>query len=183
MAKFLFDFIPVFLFFIVFHFKGIYAATITGIVATALQVIIYYIWKRKFEKQQLLTFAVFVVFGGLTLYFHNPIFVKWKPSIVFWVMGLVFFGSLYIGKKPLLKSMLEASLQDQALTFEVWKTLTYIWSIFFIALGTINIFIAYHFSTEVWVNFKFYGITGLLLLFCIGQAVYLARYLTDENKG
>ena len=177
--KFLFDFVPVLLFFAVFHAYGIYVATITGIVATALQVIIYYMWKRAFDKQQLLTLAVFVLFGGLTLYFHNPIFVKWKPTIVFWIMALVFLGSQYIGRKPLLQRMLEGNLGDQSLSLTVWRNLTRMWIVFFTLLGAINIIVAYYFSTNAWVSFKFYGITGLLLLFCVVQAVYLARHLKD----
>src|SRR6185312_6363225 len=99
MLNLFYDFVPVLLFFIAFKWYGIYAATIVGIVATALQVVITTLWKKKIDKKQLMTLFVFVVFGGMTLYFHNPIFVKWKPSIIFWIFGIVLLGSHLIGKK------------------------------------------------------------------------------------
>ena len=182
MVKFFYDFIPVLLFFVVFRFYGIYAATVTGMVATALQVVIYYAWKRAFDNQQLLTLAVFLVFGGMTLYFHNPLFVKWKPTVIFWVMALVFLGSQFIGKKPLLQRMLEKGLEGATLAPALWRKLTAAWVVFFTILGALNLYIAWHYSTETWVNFKFYGISGLLLLFCLGQAFFLSCHLMSGNK-
>jgi len=117
------------------------------------------------------------VFGGLTLYFHNPIFVKWKPSIIFWIFGTVFLLSHFIGKKVIIQRMMENMLEDKKLPDVVWKRMNIYWAAFFLTLGTVNIFIAYHFSTETWVNFKFYGILGFLILFSVLQALYLARYM------
>jgi len=181
MNRFLYDFVPVLLFFAVFHWYGIYSATIVGIIATALQVIVHYLRTKKFEGQQLLTLVVFVVFGGLTLYFHNPLFVKWKPTVIFWIMSAVFLGSGFVGKRSLLQRMLEGGLQGAELDRRVWRQLNWMWVIFFALLGGINIYVAYHFSTAAWVGFKFYGITGLLLLFCLVQAVFLSRHLSDRR--
>ncbi len=176
--NFLIDFIPVLLFFISFKFYGIYTATLVGIVSTALQVIITRIIRKKFDKQQLVTLAVFVVFGGMTLYFHNPLFVKWKPTIIFWIFGLVLLGSHFIGEKKLLQRMMEKMLEGQEpLPKSVWTKMNLAWAIFFIAVGSVNLFIAYHFSTDAWVNFKLYGIMGLLIVFSVLQAVYLSRYM------
>jgi len=188
MPPMIYDFIPVLLFFFAFKFYGIYAATVVGIVATLLQVIVTRWKKGIFDKQQLLTLIIFIIFGGMTLYFHNPIFVKWKPTILFWIFGSAFLLSHFFGKKPLIQRMLESVLESkQALPSHMiipavfWKKLNIAWGGFFIALGLTNILVAYYFSTDAWVNFKLYGTMGLLLLFSFIQAVWLSRYLS-ENK-
>ncbi len=163
---------------------GIYVTTSVGIIATALQVIFTRIVRRKFDTQQLITLLVFTVFGGLTLYFHNPIFVKWKPTTVFWVFGLAFFISQFVGKKPIIQRMFEGLLEKQdskkpEIPARIWKRLTLAWTLFFITLGALNLGVAYSFSTEIWVNFKVYGILGLIMLFSFVQALCLARYLSE----
>jgi intracellular septation protein len=183
MLNLLYDFFPVLLFFIAFKFYGIYVATVVGIVVTAFQVVTTTIWRKKIDKQQLVTLIVFTIFGGLTLYFHNPIFVKWKPSIIFWIFGCVILFSQFIGSKPLIQRMLAHLLEEGAtLPIGVWRKLNLVWAIFFLILGSINIFVAYHFSTNAWVNFKLYGVLGLLILFSIGQAVYLTKYFAQEKN-
>ncbi|HSW93672.1 MAG TPA: septation protein A [Gammaproteobacteria bacterium] len=177
MLELLYDFIPVLLFFVAFKFYGIYVATVVGIVTTAMQVVFTRLWKKKIDRKQVLTLVVFLLFGGMTLYFHNPIFVKWKPSIIFWLFGLVFLFSQLFGKKVLIQRMMEASLENKTLPSSVWKRMNLSWALFFFALGTLNIFVAYHFSTDTWVNFKLYGLMGLLILFSVVQAICLSRYL------
>ncbi len=183
MQNMLIDFIPVLLFFAAFKIYGIYVATTVGIVATAVQVLLTRFIRKKFDKQQVVTLVIFVLFGGLTLYFHDPIFVKWKPSIIFWIFGIAFLLSHFIGKKPLAQRMLEGMLEAQtaAVPATLWVRLNAAWAIFFIFLGTVNIYIAYHFSTDVWVNFKVYGIMLCLLAFSFAQAMCLSRYLTDTK--
>lgn len=185
MQNFLIDFIPVILFLIAFKMYGIYVATSVGIISTALQVIITRFVRKKFDKQQLVTLVVFAVFGGMTLYFHNPIFVKWKPSIVFWVFGAAFLLSQVIGQKPIIQRMLENLVDEKAATpvpKNFWKKLNLAWGLFFIILGTINLYVAYSFSTEIWVNFKVYGILFLLMIFSFAQAICLSKYLSDANQ-
>ena len=183
MLNFLYEFLPVVLFFVAFKFYGIYVATAVGIVVTGTQLLITTIWKKRVDKKQLITLVVFLVFGGMTLYFHNPIFVKWKPSVIFWIFGLVLLASQFIGKKPLMQRMLESMLADKnaSLPGSIWKHLNLAWTLFFLLLGTVNIYIAYHYSTETWVNFKLYGILGLLFLFSFLQALYLSKHLTEEK--
>lgn len=189
MNHFLFDLLPVFLFFIAFKYYGIYAATWVGILSTLTQVLVYRCSKKKWDKMQLVTLAVFTVFGGMTLYFHNPIFVKWKPTIVFWVFALVLLGSQFIGKKPLMQRLLEGALQNQKqaatqpevlLPDSVGKILNLAWILFFLALGSLNVYIAYHFSDAAWVNFKLYGITGATLIFSLLQTIYLMKHIKAE---
>lgn len=180
MLNFLYELLPVVLFFVAFKWYGIYVATTVGIVVTALQLVVSTLWKHKVDKKQVITLAVFLVFGGMTLYFHDPIFVKWKPSIIFWIFGIVLFLSQFIGKKPLMQRMLESMLEGKAtLPNTVWKRLNLAWAVFFIVLGSVNIYVAYAYSTEAWVNFKLYGILSLLLVFSFLQSIYLARYMTE----
>jgi intracellular septation protein len=182
MQNMLIDFIPVILFFAAFKIFGIYVATTVGIVATALQVVVTRLLRKRFDKQQLITLVVFVVFGGMTLYFHNAIFVKWKPTVVFWIFGIAFFLSQFIGEKPIAQRMLEGILEGKSVPVSVWRRLNYAWAIFFITLGTANLYVAYSFDTDVWVNFKVYGIMGLLLVFSLVQAVCLTRYVSDVKS-
>ena len=178
MQNMLIDFIPVLFFFLAFKLYGIYVATIVGIVSTAAQVILTRCIRRRFDKQQVVTLVVFVIFGGMTLYFHNPIFIKWKPTIVFWVFGTVFLLSQFIGAKPIAQRMLENVLEGHpALPANIWSRLNLGWAAFFITLGTLNLYVAYHYPTESWVNFKVYGILGILLLFSFVQAIFLTRFL------
>src|SRR5579872_1653637 len=163
MLNLFYDFIPVLLFFLAFKYYGIYAATKVGIIATAIQIIVTTIWKKKVDRKQLFTLLVFVIFGGMTLYFHDPIFVKWKPSIIFWIFGLVLLLSHFVGKKVIIQRMMENMLEGKTLPVQVWKRMNFSWALFFLILGSVNIYIAYYFSTNTWVNFKFYGILGLLI--------------------
>lgn len=181
MLNFLYEFLPVLLFFVVFKFYGIYAATIVGIAATGIQLLLSTLWSRRIDKKQLITFLIFLLFGGLTLHFHNPIFVKWKPTVVFWIFAVVLLLSQFIGKKPLIQRMCESVVADKELPRLVWTRLNFAWILFFSSLGAINIYIAYSYSTETWVNFKFYGILGLLFAFSFFQALYLVRYVSDAK--
>ena len=125
MSTMLFDFIPVLLFFIAFKMYGIYVATTVGIVATALQVVMTRLTRKRFDKQQLVTLVVFCLFGGMTLYFHNPLFIKWKPTIIFWIFGTVFLVSQFITHKTLIQRMMEGMLDGQAhvIPSNVWRRL------------------------------------------------------------
>lgn len=178
--QFFYEILPVFLFFIAFKFYGIYTATIVGIVATALQVVLTRVWAGKWDRKQLITLGVFVVFGGMTLYFHNPVFVKWKPTIVFWIFAVIILGTHFTAKKPIAQQLMENVLKEtSAIPKQVWKNLNIIWALFFISLGAVNLYVAYYMSNNAWVNFKFYGITCILFLTSILQAIYLMRFMTE----
>lgn len=181
MMNMLYEIFPIFLFFMAFKFYGIYVATVVGIVATFLQMMANRFWLGKWDNKQIITFFVFVFFGGMTLYFHNPIFVKWKPTIVFWIFGIIILGSQFFSRKPLMQRFLENAFQQNHTMVlpQIWKKLNLMWAIFFVVLGGLNLYVAYYLSDNAWVNFKFYGITGLLFLFSILQAVYLMRYMAE----
>jgi intracellular septation protein len=182
MLNLIYDFLIVFLFFIAFKFYDIYVATLVGIFGTAIQVLIHRLWKGKFDKKQLFVLGIFVVFGGMTLYFHNPIFVKWKPSIVFWIFGVAILGSHFFTKQPIMQRLMGTVLDDKAhIPLSVWKKLNLAWGIFFVALGGLNIYVAYSYSTDAWVNFKLYGVLSALFLFAVGQSFYLAKYMEQDK--
>lgn len=176
--KLLYDFFPIIIFFVIFKIWGIYAATVSAIVVSALQVLFYYLKHKSFEKMQVITLILIAVLGGATLAFHDPMFIKWKVSVINWGFGLVFLGSQFIGKKNLVERMLDEKIQ---LPHTVWRNLNLAWVIYFIVLGCVNIFVVYHFSTNAWVNFKLFGVLGLTLIFVILQSIYLAKHLKHEQ--
>jgi intracellular septation protein len=172
--QFLYDFFPIIIFFTVYKFAGIYYATAAAMLISLVQVSVYWYKHRSFDKLQLVTLILILLLGGATLILHKPIFIKWKPSVVYWVFALIFFGSNYIGKKPLMQHMMDKKIQ---LPTYVWKRINLSWGIFFALIGFLNLYVIYHFSTDTWVNFKLFGVLGLTVVFSIGQAIYLSRHV------
>ena len=171
--KFLFDFFPIALFFIAYKMGDIYLATITAIVASVVQVL----WSRyktgRFEKLPLITLGTIVVLGGATLFFRNELFIKWKPTALYWVLALALVISQFIGNKPLMQRLLE---QNVALPTKIWHQLNLSWALFFAAMGIANLYVLYHFDTDTWVNFKLFGTLGLTLVFIVLQGFYMAKH-------
>jgi len=171
--KFLFDFFPIALFFIAYKMGDIYLATITAIVASVVQVL----WSRyktgRFEKLPLITLGTIVILGGATLFFRNELFIKWKPTALYWVLALALLISQFIGKKPLMQRLLE---QNVELPLRIWHQLNLSWALFFAAMGIANLYVVYHFDTNTWVNFKLFGTLGLTLVFIVLQGFYMAKY-------
>lgn len=174
--KLLFDFFPIFLFFIAFKLYDIYVATAVAIVGTFVQVGFSWFKYRKVEPMHLLTLGIIVVFGGLTLYLQDEMFIKWKPTVINWLFGIAFLGSQWIGEKPFIERMMSANL---TLPDVVWRRLNLGWAAFFLVLGTVNLFVVYSFDTATWVNFKLFGMLGLTIAFVIAQSFYLTRYMAD----
>jgi len=177
-VKFLFDLFPVLLFFIAFKFADIYVATAVAIGATVLQVGILAVLKRKIDTMLWVSLAIIVVFGGATLALHDETFIKWKPTVLYWMFATVLAGSVLLFRRNLMRLMLGDKVQ---LPDPVWARLNWSWVGFFAAMGAVNLGVAMNFTTDQWVNFKLFGATGLLLLFVIGQAFFLARHVKDEN--
>lgn len=177
--KLLFDFFPIILFFIVYKKFGIYPATGVVILTSTLQVLFYWLKYRKIDSLLLATSAIVVVLGGITLVFKNEIFIKWKPTLIYWLSAVVFFASQYIGKKNMIERMLGSNISASA---RVWYWLNLSWVIFFTALGIANIYVVYHYSTDTWVNFKLIGIMGLTIIFIMGQALFLARFVQEKDS-
>ena len=179
MKKLLFDFFPVALFFIAFKLeddpqRGIMVATAVIIVATLFQVGYMRLRHGRIEKMHLVTLALVVVLGGLTLALGDERFIKWKTTLVNWGFALVFLGSQFIGSKPIVQRLMDSrvTLPDSA-----WTRLNLGWTAFFVLLGAANLFVAFRYSTDVWVDFKFYGVIGLTFVFIAGQTVWLMRQM------
>lgn len=177
--KLLYDFFPILLFFFAFKFYGIYVATSVAIVATALQVAIVWFRTRKVEKMQIVTLLMIIIFGGATLLLEDELFIKWKPTVINWIFGLVFFGSQFIGGKPIVQRMMGSSLE---MPDPVWRRLNTLWAVFFIFLGCANLFVIYRFDTNTWVNFKLFGMLGLMVAFVFIQAIYLSKYVDTTTE-
>jgi len=174
--KFLFDLFPVILFFVAFKFAGIYWATAVAIAATVLQVGYVLVRGRKVSNMQWAGLVIIGLFGGATLLLHDETFIKWKPTVLYWLAGVTFLGALAFGKN-LVKAVMAEGLELPEL---VWTKLCIAWGLFFLFKGTLNLYVAYAFPTDTWVNFKLFGGMGLMLLFVIAQALWLSKYLPDE---
>jgi intracellular septation protein len=204
--KLLFDFLPIILFFATFKYAEgdkawaanfatshlgfvvaggvvgpevapVLLATVVVIVATIAQVLWLKLRGRKVDTMLWVSLALVVVLGGLTIYFHSETFIKWKPSVLYWAMGLAFWlGPLLFGKN-LLRLLLGEQLE---LPPKVWHRLNFAWVAFFAVMGFLNIWVAYTFSTATWVNFKLFGSIGLMLAFTVAQGLYLQRYIKEE---
>ena len=179
--KFLFDLFPILLFFVAYKMYDIYVATAVAIGAACVQTGLFWLKHRKFEKMHLITLAILIVFGGLTLLLRDPVFIKWKPTVVNWMFGAAFLGSQFIGKRTLVERMMGHAI---SVPTPVWSRLNWAWILFFISMGLLNIYVAYSFSEATWVNFKLFGMMGLTLVFVFGQAFYLSRYMVpgEENE-
>jgi intracellular septation protein len=177
--KLLIDFLPIVVFFVAFKLFDIWVATGVAIAATVAQIA----WLRwstgKVEPMQWLSLGVIVLFGGATLLAHNESFIKWKPTVLYWLMG----GALFIGqlvfRRNLLKSLMGAQM---ALPEGAWRVMNWSWIAFFAAMGVVNLWVAYRFDTDTWVNFKLFGGLGLMIAFVLAQAVYLSRFMKAEAE-
>jgi intracellular septation protein len=176
--KFLFDIFPVILFFAAFKLYDIYIATAVAMAATVIQIGWVWMRHRKVDNMLWVSLVVILVFGGATLALQDETFIKWKPTVLYWL----FAGALLIAaagfKKNLIRSMLE---QQVSMPDPVWRRLLASWILFFAAMGIINIVVAYSFSTDAWVNFKLFGGIGLMLVFVVLQALMLARHIEEKK--
>ena len=177
--KLLFDFFPILLFFIGYKFFGIYIATVATIIASILQVGFFWLKHRRIEIAHTITLAVILMLGIPTLFLHNAIFIKWKPTTVYWIFAVLLAGSQVWGTKPFIQRLLDDKI---TLPQDVWQRLNLSWAIFFGCMGGINIYIAYNYSTDIWVNFKLFGTLGGTVIFAILQSLYMAKYLKQPER-
>ncbi len=209
--KLLFDFFPILLFFLTFKIAGMYEmasfklvtqlvggyvsgdgikadqgpimlATIVAIVAAVIQISYVKLRGRKVDLMLWISFFVITIFGCLTIYFHNETFIMWKPTIIYWMQAAVFLVALFIFKKNLIQEVMQSQIQLPAL---VWKRLCLAWIAFFIVIGGLNLvaaFVIFKGNTAAWVNFKTFGMTGLLFAFFVAQTFYLSKYMEEVEE-
>lgn len=203
MKKLLFDLFPIIVFFIAYKIgdanteatrtfmaslglpllgsagekPGIYLATLVAIVASVGQIAWVKLRGHKADTMMWVSLGIIVLFGGATLWLHDESFIKWKPTVLYWIFAAIIFGSAMLGRnviQSLMKEQME--LPDAA-----WGRLNASWGGFFTFMGVANLIVAFNFSTDTWVDFKLFGSLGLMLLFVIGQSMMLTRYLDKET--
>jgi intracellular septation protein len=177
-VKFLFDLFPVILFFIVFKMLGIYAATTAAIIATLAQIGWVKFKHGKVDGMLIASGVIIVVFGGATLLLHDETFIKWKPTVLYWLFAIVLFAAELFWNKNLIRTVMQ---QQIALPDPVWRRLNHAWAGFFAVMGVLNLYVAYNFATETWVDFKLFGTMGLMVLFVVLQSLYLGKYMKDPE--
>lgn len=176
--KFLFDFFPVILFFVAYKVFDIYVATGVAIAASVVQIGWMLARGRKVTNMQWMSLVIIALFGGATLLLRDETFIKWKPTVLYWLLGSVLAGAALIFRRNLIRSMLSQQVQ---LPDAVWSRLNWSWIAFFAFMGALNLYVAYNYSTDLWVNFKLFGGMGLMLVFVIVQAAFLAKYVEDKQ--
>jgi intracellular septation protein len=206
--KLLFDFLPIILFFVAFKFADankaaaaafatshfgfmvsggivgpeeapVLLATVVVVIATLAQVAWLVARGKKIDMILWVSLALVVIMGGLTIWLHSETFIKWKPTLLYWVMASALLIAWLGWRKNLIRALLGEQL---TLPDPIWQRLNWAWATFFALMGALNLWVAYSFATPTWVNFKLFGIMGMLLVFAIGQGLYLSRYISDEEK-
>lgn len=175
--QFLLELLPIAIFFIAYKFFGIYVATSVAIITTLIQV--FWTWKSKGKVDPMLwiTLAIITVFGGATLFLHDESFIKWKPTILYWLFATVLTGGTLIFKKNFIHKLLSHQLD---LPDFVWQKLNIAWITFFSIMGGANLYVANNYSTDQWVDFKLFGTLGITLVFALIQGVMISKYLKPE---
>ena len=177
--KLLIDFFPIILFFAAFKLWDIYVATGVAIVATIVQIAWLRLRHGKVEPMQWLSLGVIVLFGGATILAQDETFIKWKPTVLYWLMA----GALLVGQVLFGKNLLKALMGSQMeLPEPAWRVMNWSWIAFFALMGVLNLWVAYHFDTNTWVNFKLFGGLGLMAVFVVAQAVYLSRHVKADGN-
>jgi len=172
----IFDFLPVIAFFIAYWLKDFQTAVLVIIVAITIQVIVTRLVTGTVGKMLLTSAGLVIGLGGVSLLLQNELIFKWKPTVLNWLLAIVFLVSQNVGEKTVIQRILQtAGKQEIALSPEHWRQLNLMWVIFFSVSGTANIVVAYNFSEAVWVNFKLFGLMGMTIVFIVLQAFWLSR--------
>ena len=176
--QFLTEYIPIIIFIIAYFNGGIFFATKALMVAMPIGFLMQWIVTKKINKIYLGSTLLVIVLGAATIFFKNPTFLYWKPTVLNWLIALVFLGSQFIGEEPIIKRMLK---QAAVLKKNQWNKLNLMWVVFFLFSGTINIYVAYNYPEEFWVKFKLFGLLGITLVFIIIQSIWL-NIVIKENE-
>ncbi|MCH8621699.1 septation protein A [Undibacterium sp. TS12] len=206
--KFLFDMFPVLLFFITFkwgernvttaqslvsdYLSGIVSggattaelapillATAVTLVASILQIGYLLVSRKKVDAMLWISFIIIMVFGGATLYFQSEAFIKWKPTVLYWCYCGAFALAQFVFRTNLIQAAMGSQIKLPA---PVWTRLSYAWMIYFLAMGIINLYVAYNFSTDTWANFKLIAVVAIMPAFVIIQSLFLAKYMEEPAQ-
>jgi intracellular septation protein len=175
----IFEYLPLVIFFVFYKFGDLYWATGSLIITSALQILYYVVKKQPIPKRNWVFFGLIAIFGGLTIFFHDDTFIKWKVTIINALFSIALVVSNSFFNKNLIKELMGESLP---LPEKIWGKLNLAWAIFFLVCAILNIYIAYNFSLETWVNFKVFGLMGLTFVFAISTVFALYKYLPQEEN-
>jgi len=181
MKKFLFDLFPLILFFAAFRFADLYTATAVAMIAAVAQ-LVWLKWRGAvIEATHWINLTVIVVFGGATLLLQNDAFIKWKPTVLYWVFAGILLGSQWLMGRNLMQKLMGAQIELPA---RIWVRLNLVWAGFFTASGALNLYVAFsgHFTESQWVNFKVFGLMALLIVFVIAQSLWLGRHMQTSKE-
>ena len=174
--KFLFDLFPVALFFVAIQIWDIFVATAVAIAASVVQVGWLLARKKKIEPMLWVSLGIILVFGGLTLYLRDKTFILWKPTVLYWLFGLVLAGAALL-RRNLIRSLLADQMR---LPEPVWARLNWSWVGFFAIMGVLNLYVAFNYSEKIWAAFKLFGGIGLMIAFVVAQSLFLAKYVDEK---
>lgn len=176
--KVFFDLFPVILFFIGFKLYDIFIATAIAIGATIALIIYSKVRHGKVEKMLMVNGIIISVLGGITLLLHDKTFIMWKPTVLYWLLAAALLISNMFFKKNLIQQMMGKMLNPPAAT---WDKLNLLWIAFLIALGFLNLYVAFNYSENTWVNFKLFGVTSMMFIFMMAQTLFLKDYLIEPE--
>jgi intracellular septation protein len=174
----LFDFFPVIAFFVAYKLADIYVATGVIIAAVIIQVAVQWFRHRKVSPMTLISGALVLVFGTITLLVHDKTFIQWKPTVLNWLFGAGFLVSQFFGEQPVIQRLMGANL---TLERPLWIKLNLMWVAFFFVMGALNLYVAFSFEESTWVNFKLFGMLGLTMVFALLQGVWLSSKMPADE--
>ncbi|MBK6742762.1 MAG: septation protein A [Hydrogenophilales bacterium] len=199
--KLLFDLFPIILFFAAYQFgsanpesalallnalgitlsgatkPGVFLATLVAILATVGQIAWVWLKHRKIDGMLWVSFGLIVVFGGATLFLQDENFIKWKPTVLYWLFALALGLGPVFFERNIMRLMMEKQI---SLPDAIWQRLNLGWAGFFTFMGAANLYVAFSYSTDTWVNFKMFGTLGLMLVFIVLQSLYLSRHIREQ---
>ena len=176
------EFLPLMLFLGAFLYKDIYFALIVLMIAMPIGLIVKYVRTKKFDKMYFWSTILLLIGGGLTLYFRNPMFLYWKPTVFYWAVAVAFLGSQFFAEAPLAQKFfgLIDGLNIEKISAAQWNKLNLAWVAFFVGAGILNIYVAYNFEQATWVKFKVFGLTAITFVFMISQTLWIANIIGED---
>jgi intracellular septation protein len=185
----MFEFIPLILFFAAFLWKDFFFALIVLMVAAPIVLAAKYLITKKLDKMYLWSTILLYPFAGASLYFRNPEYLFWKPTVFYWIVSVALIGSIWIGKKPIVRKLIDLSgeLPTDQISDQQWRGLSVLWSLFFVAMGVLNLYVAFNYSLDFWIKFKVFGLLAITMVFIFTQVIWLASKMhvveETDNEG
>lgn len=176
------EFLPLILFLAAYLYKDIFFALVVLMIAMPIGLAYKYLRTGRVDRMYLWSTVFLLVLGAATLYFRDPNFLYWKPTAFNWVIGLAFLASLWIGDKPLVQRFFELTgeMPVGKIAARQWRTLNLIWVAFFLAIGLLNIYVAYNYSEDTWVKFKVFGLLGITFAFVLAQGMWIVSKVNQH---